>query len=165
VRELPPLRAAWSRRGQQQVVLLSGRNGRRVLPGALNPHTGEVVRLVRERNRQDDAVALVTALGQHRLTVPKLLIWDNNPPHKPTRVQQAAQAAQFQIAWLPFRSPDLNPCEDLWLHLKGVVAANRIFDELDELAAHAVAWLDDLVPTERLRLAGLHSSRFIWVPT
>lgn len=164
MREFPPLRAAWSRRGQQQVVLISGRTSRRVLHGALNPHTGELVRLVRERNRQEDAAAFVSALGQVHPTVPTVLIWDNNPPHKPRRVQQAAAAAHIQIAWLPFRSPELNPCEDLWLHLKGVVAANRVFDELDQLAAHAVSWLDALAPTARLRLAGLLSSKFNWVP-
>jgi transposase len=165
VREFPPLRAAWSRRGEQQVVLISGRNGRRVLHGALNPQTGELVQVTRERNRQDDAVAFVTALGQVRPAVPKLLVWDNNPPHKPTRVQQAAQAARIQIAWLPFRSPELNPCEDLWLHLKAQVAANRVFDQLDGLAAHAASWLDALAPADRLRLAALRSSKFNWVPT
>lgn len=165
VREFPPLRAAWSRRGEQQVVVISGRNGRRVLHGALNPHSGEVVSVVRERNRQDDAAAFVTALGQVRPAAPKLLIWDNNPPHKPRRVQEAAAAAQIEIAWLPFRSPELNPCEGLWLHLKAEVAANRVFAEMDPLAARALAWLDALTPADRLRLAGLHSSKFQWVPT
>lgn len=165
VREFPPLRAAWSRRGEQQVVLISGRNGRRVLHGALNPQTGELVCLARERNRQDDAVAFVEALGRVRPAVPKLLIWDNNPPHKPRRVQEAAVAAGITIAWLPFRSPELNPCEDLWQHLKADVAANRVFTEMEALAAHALAWLEALAPTIRLRLAGLLSSKFLWLPT
>ncbi|HEY7418988.1 MAG TPA: transposase [Ktedonobacteraceae bacterium] len=39
---------------------------------------------------------------------------DNAPPHHPKRVQEAAAAAQIEMAWLPFRSPELNPCEDLW---------------------------------------------------
>jgi len=30
LREFPPLRAAWARRGQQQIVVISGRNARRV---------------------------------------------------------------------------------------------------------------------------------------
>ena len=165
VREFPPLRAAWARRGAQQVVLISGRNGRRVLHGALNPHTGELVHLARERNRQDDAAAFVSALGQVRPGVSKLLIWDNNPPHKPRRVQEAATAAGITIAWLPFRSPELNPCEDLWLHLKAAVAANRVFTQMDHLAAHALAWLEALAPTDCLRLAGLLSSKFQLVPT
>jgi DDE superfamily endonuclease len=58
------------------------------------------------------------ALGQVRPDVPKLLIWDNAPPHHPKLVQQAAQAAHIQIAFLPFRAPELMPCEDLWRQRK-----------------------------------------------
>jgi hypothetical protein len=34
LREFPPLRAAWAKRGQQPIVVISGRNARRVVPGA-----------------------------------------------------------------------------------------------------------------------------------
>lgn len=165
MREFPPLRAAWSRRGQQQVVLISGRTSRRVLHGALNPHTGELVRLVRERNRQEDAAAFVSALGQVHPTVPTVLIWDNNPPHKPRRVQQTAADAHITLAWLPFRSPELNPCEDLWHQLKDAVAANRVFELVADLADVALRWLTALSPADCLRLAALRSSKFQWLPT
>ena len=145
--------------------MISGRNGRRVLHGALNVASGEGVHLAREHNRQDDAIAFLAALGRVRPEVPKLLIWDNNPPHKPTRVQQAAADARIAIAWLPFRSPELNPCEDLWGHLKDEVAANRVYPELDGLAQHALTWLDALSPADRRRLASLDSSKFHWIPT
>ena len=51
VREFPPLRAGWARRGEQAVVTITGRNARRVVHGALNIVTGELVRVVRERSR------------------------------------------------------------------------------------------------------------------
>lgn len=53
VREYPPLRAAWAKRGEPANVVISGRNSRRVLHGALNAATGELVQLIRERSRQD----------------------------------------------------------------------------------------------------------------
>lgn len=74
LREFPPLRAAWAKRGQQQVVVIRGRNGRRVLHGALNIQTGELVRLGRERSRTDDSQVFVETLGKLRPEVPKLLI-------------------------------------------------------------------------------------------
>jgi transposase len=165
VREFPPLRASWSKRGKQSVVLISGRNARRVVHGALHAGTGELVRLVRERHRADDALALVTALGTVRPAVPKLLIWDNAPPHHPHRVRDAAQAVGITVAFLPFRSPELNPCEDLWRGLKAEIAANRAYPTVDELADRAVAWLDGLTPADRLRRCGLLSSKFDWLPT
>jgi len=73
----------------------------------------QLVRERRERSRQDDGIAFLEALGQVRPNVPKLLIWDNAPPHHPRRVLAAAAAAHITIAWLPFRAPELNPLEDL----------------------------------------------------
>jgi transposase len=165
VREYPPLRATWAKRGEPAVVVISGRNARRVIHGALNAATGELTTLLRERSRQDDCLAFVEALGRVRPAVPKLLIWDNAPPHHPKRVLAAAAAARITIAWLPFRSPELNPCEDLWRLMKGVVAANRVYETVQALAEYALAWLDALPLTDRLRKSGLLSPKFQWLST
>lgn len=147
------------------MVVISGRNGRRVVHGALNTQTGELVRVVRERSRTDDCQVFIETLGQLRPAVPKLLIWDNAPPHHPKRVLEAAAAAKIEIVWLPFRSPELNPCEDLWRVLKAVIAANRAYASLEEEAERAVAWLDGLTNEGRLRCCGLQSSKFQWLAT
>ena len=165
LREFPPLRASWARRGEQKRVVITGRNPYRVLLGALNAVTGQLVRLVRERCRTADTQAFVEALGRVRPDVPKLLIWDNAPPHHPKLVQQAAQAAPIQIAFLPFRAPELMPCEDLWRQLKAVVAANRVYADIVELVERALAWLDAIPPEDCLRRTGLTSSKFNWLPT
>lgn len=165
VREFPPLRASWSKRGEQATVLISGRNARRVVHGALEARSGELVRVVRERHRADDSLAFLAALGAVRPGVPKLLLWDNAPPHQPHRVRDAARAVGITVAFLPFRAPELNPCEDLWRGLKAEVAANRAYPTVDELAERAVAWLDGLTPDDRLRRCGLRSSKFDWLPT
>ena len=165
VREFPPLRAAWGRRGQQQIVVISGRNSRRVVHGALNVATGDLVTLVRERSRQDDCVAFLEALGQVRPTVPKLLVWDNAPPHHPKRVLEAAKDAQIQLAFLPFRSPELMPCEDLWRLAKAVVAANRAYAAVQAQAERFVGWLTALTPLDRLLKTGLCGAKFQWLST
>ena len=165
LREFPPLRAGWSKRGQPATVLISGRNKRRTILGALNVGSGELVCTVRERCRTDDVLEAVTALGAVRPEVPKLLIWDNAPPHEPNRVREAAQAANITLAFLPFRAPELMPLEDLWRGLKQTVAANRCSPALDELAARAVAWLDAMTPTDRLCRCGFTTSKFDWLPT
>ncbi len=143
--------------------MISGRNARRVVHGALNAATGELVQLIRERSRQDDCLAFVEALGTVRPQVPKLLIWDNAPPHHPKRVLEAAARCHITIAWLPFRAPELNPCEDLWRLMKAVVAANRSAANMDELAQQAVDWLAALSPDDRLRCSGLISTKFQWL--
>ena len=165
LREFPPLRAAWARRGQQQVVVLSGRNARCVVHGALNVATGELVTLLRDRSRQDDCAAFVEALGHLRPDVPKLLVWDNAPPHHPKRVQATAEAAHITLAFLPFRAPELMPCEDLWRLTKAVVAANRAYITVQEQAERALAWLAALSPFDRLLKSGLFGAKFQWLST
>jgi transposase len=171
VREFPPLRAAWAKRGRQQVVVISGRNGRRVIHGALNAASGDFVSLIRERSRHDDCVAFVEALAQVHPDTPKLLVWDNAPPHHPKRVQTAAAAGQITITWLPFRSPELDPDEDLWRLAKAQVAANRPYrgEQSDQvvqaLAEQAVAVIAALSPFDRLRCSGLLSAKFQWLST
>jgi len=95
------------------VVVISGRNWRRVMQGAPNAASGDLVALIRGRSRQDDCVAFVEALSRVHSGVPKLLVRGNAPPHHPKRVAAAGAAAPIQIAWPPFRVPELMPCEDL----------------------------------------------------
>jgi transposase len=165
LREFPPLRAGWSQRGVPATVLISGRNARRTILGALQVASGELVRTLRPRCRTDDVLAAVEALGAVRPGIPKLLIWDNAPPHAPLRVRETATAAGITIAFLPFRSPELMPLEELWRGLKATVAANRCYPSLDDLAGRALDWLDGMTNEERLRRCGLRTSKFDWLPT
>jgi transposase len=165
LRAFPPLRASWSQRGQPAAVVISGRNKRRTIFGALHIGTGELVTLVRERSRTDDLLAAVQVLGAVRPQIPKLLIWDNAPPHHPHRVRDAAREAGITLAFLPFRSPELMPLEDLWRGLKQTIAANRAYPFLDELTERAVAWLTDMTNEDRRRRCGFHASKFAWLPT
>ena len=165
LREFPPLRAGWSKRGEPARVVISGRNKRRTILGALRVGTGELVCTVREHGRADDVLAAVERLGAVRPDAGKLLIWDNAPPHHPHRVRGAAAAAGIRVAFLPFRAPELMPLEDLWRGLKATVAANRCYDSLDAHTDRAVAWLDDMSDTDRLRRCGFEASKFDWLPT
>lgn len=166
LRAFPPLRAAWARRGEQQVGVISGRNARRVVHGALNIVTGQMVRVVRERGRGADSAVLIDALAAHCPTgMPHLLIGDTAPPHHPHAARDAAAAAGITIGWLPYRSPELNGCEDVWREVQRVVAANRAYATVDAWAERGVNWLDDHTPQEILQIAGLPSSKFDWLPT
>lgn len=164
-REFPPLRAAWARRGEQAVVTISGRNSRRVLHGALNVATGEMVRVVRERGRGVDSAASLAALAVRTPAGESIVVWDNAPPHQTRVARETAEATGITLVALPFRAPELMPCEDLWREMKRVVAANRAYADVEELAGRAVGWLDERTPDELTQIAGLRSSKFDWLPT
>jgi len=107
----------------------------------------------------------VAALGQVRPDVPKLLVWDNAPPHHPKRVQAVAEAAHLHLIFLPFRSPELMPCADLWRLSTAAIAANRIYETVQEQAERAVTWLASLSPFDRLLKSGLFGRKFQWLST
>jgi len=165
LREFPPLRAGWSLRGVPASVVITGRNRRRTIIGALQVETGELLTLVQDRCRTAEMVEAMLVLGAVRPQVPKLLIWDNAPPHHPHRVRDAAAEAGITLAFLPFRSPELMPLEELWRGLKQTVAANRCYPSLDELTDRAIDWLSAMSNEDRRRRCGLHSSKFDWLPT
>ncbi len=123
------------------------------------------MQVVRERTRGEDVKVAVEELGKHHPGTTKLLVLDNAPPHHTRVVKAAATTAGIEIAWLPFRSPELNPCEDLWRHLKSEVAANRVYSSMEELAQRAAAWLDGLSNEQALRCSGILSSKFDWLFT
>ena len=147
------------------MVTISGRNSRRMLHGAMNVVTGEIVRVVRERNRGADSAALVAALAARTPAGKRLRVWDNAPPHHTRVARETAEAMGIIIVPLPFRSPELMPCEDVWREMKRVVAANRAYADVDELAQRGVSWLDDRSSDEILRIAGVQSSKFDWLST
>jgi hypothetical protein len=111
------------------------------------------------------AVVAVQALGTVRPEVPKLLNWDNAPPHHPHRVSDTARAVNVTLSFLPFRSPELMSLEDLWRGLKTTVAANRCYPSLQELTQRALVWLNGMSTTDRLRRCGFDTSKFDWLPT
>lgn len=102
-----PCRPVGAGGGAPEVVLISGKNSRRTNFGALNVGSGELVGTVRESCRTDDVLAAMEALGAVRPEVPKLLIWENAPPHHPHRVRDTAAASGITLAFLSFRSPEL----------------------------------------------------------
>lgn len=85
--------------------------------------------------------------------------------HQMKIARGAAEGSGVGVVKLPLRSPELDPLEDLWRSLKAVAVANRVYESVDELAEQVVGYLDELPVEEVLRLSGLRSSKFDWLPT
>lgn len=61
----PPLRSCWALRGEPACVVISGRNARRVIFGALNLRTGHRLLLPREHQRAVDFQAFLSVVHEH----------------------------------------------------------------------------------------------------
>ena len=162
LRMFPPLRAAWMKIGQQKKVPLPKSNARRVLFGVLDYRTGEIFLFVRPTNGKDDFCAFLDHIKECFSEEEIYLILDNWISH--TLSEDHANMLDINLLWLPKGCPELNPCEDLWGHLKDNIAANRTYKTIQELVERSQRWLYDLTPQEIKTKAAIMSKSF-WLST
>jgi transposase len=151
---LPLLRAMWHWLGQQIRIPTPGSNKTRNLFGALNIRTGQWTYLVREHIYKEDFIAFL----EHLLTIyasgPILLIVDNYSSHTAGLVKDwLAEQPRLQLLYLPKYCSHLNPVENIWLRLKGQMAANRLYGSLQYLLDAVACFFDDMTPEQALAWA------------
>jgi hypothetical protein len=153
----PPLRAGWAPRGRPKEVLLSGRNARRVVFGALNLRTGSRLLLARERQRAVDYQAFLRLIHDRYRGWHVALLQDEDPSHTAKRSVALAGAYDIEILPLPKRAPKLNPMDTLWGQAKDVISANKQYASIDDQVDRFVRHLENLSPQEALQTAGVLS--------
>jgi hypothetical protein len=153
----PPLRAAWSRRGEAAQVWLSGRNARRVIFGALNLRTGTRLFVPREHGRSEDFRVFLNVVRSHYRGWHVALLLDEDRAH--TAQASRRKAEGMRLLWLPKRAPKLNPIETLWGQGKDVISANRQYP-IEEQVDRFLAYLEGLSNQEALHTSGVLSKRF-----
>jgi hypothetical protein len=156
----PPLRANWSRRGEPACVRISGWNARRVVFGAMNLRTGKRLFLARQHQRQHDFQAFLELIHRHYRGWHVALILDENPSHTASRSQQLADDLRIDLLWLPKRSPELNPMDELWGQAKDVVSANLQYATIDDHVHAFIEYLEFLTDWEARYTAGILSKNF-----
>jgi DDE superfamily endonuclease len=142
----PPLRSCWSPVGQPKVVLLSGRNARRVVFGAMNLRTGSRFTLVRERQRAVDFQEFLKVLHNSYRGWHVAMLLDEDPSHTAKGSVRLAERFAVELLWLPKRMPELNPMDTLWGQAKDVVCADKQYPSLDEQVQRFIRHLESLSP-------------------
>jgi transposase len=71
----------------------------------------------------------------------RVVIMDNLPAHKPARVRELIEERGCELIYLPAYSPDLNPIEEAFAKLKGMLrrAGARTKDALVEVLGEALS--------------------------
>jgi transposase len=151
---LPLIRSMWHRLGQQIRVPTPGSNKTRNLFGALNIRTGQWTYLVREHIYKEDFIAFLEHLLTIYATGPLILIVDNYSSHTAKAVEAwLTEQSRLQLFYLPKYCSHLNPVENIWLRLKGQIAANRLYGSLQCLLDAAVGFFDAMTPEMALAWA------------
>ena len=153
-RRLPPLRRMWMRGGEQARVQVPESNGKFTLYGTLNPLTGETFTAPYPKGKSCFTKAFLERLME-RVEGEVLLIWDHASWHTSAAVEEViARYERLRVLLLPKRAPEENPVENLWRHLKRIVAAN-LERSLDALQVAIERFFEDRSCSDVLRMTGL----------
>lgn len=160
LRLFPVLRRAWTVRGEQARIPITGRNAKRVLFGTINPRTGHRIVMSRPNMRQENFQDFLRLL---RRSYPGRVIWlllDEAPCHIAPKSRALAATLNIQLIWLPKQCSELNAMDQLWRGLKNHISANYQFKDIDEHSVWARNWILSLTGSEALLKASIFSENF-----
>lgn len=160
LRLLPELRRAWSLRGEQARVSITGQNAKCVLFGTINPRTGHRITARGPGLQQGSFQAFLRRLRQSYPGRLIGLILDRAVCHTAPKSQALAGALDIVLIWLPKQWSELNGMDQLWRELKADISANLQFQNIEEHVDLAEQWVRSLSKTEALREAGILSENF-----
>jgi len=141
VSTMPTITRCWTKIGQQHEILTPGVTPKKRWDwGAVDVLTGRTVHIVHPRRnnigfrRLLAVISRTFELGRHP-NRKVILFLDNDRAHdaKPVRQLLTKHTGRIQIEWLPHYSPELNPQEDVWQHMRRRVTHNHYFEELEAL--------------------------------
>jgi hypothetical protein len=160
VTETPPLYAAYGHRGQQVRVPITGNRAKRILHGALNVGSGDVVLLITEVWQQEEHQAFLSMVRSHWRGWHAVLFEDRAGQHKAPASRACAAQLGIEVRLLPKATPELNAMDHLWRHAKRETQGNRPPEPIDQSAMDTCQYILNLTPQERLRKAGVLSGDF-----
>ena len=160
ITETPPLYCCYGRIGQQVSVPVSGSHKRRILHGAINVGTGDVVLWVSERWNQVTHREFLSRIRMHWRGWKIVLFEDRAPQHTAPQSLLWARCLGIEIRLLPRATPELNAMDTLWNHVKRDALGDRPTKSIEQSAQSACNQILAMHPQERLRQAGILSGNF-----
>jgi hypothetical protein len=123
----------------------------------MNLETGKRLFLVRNQQKQGDFQAFLRLIYSHYRGWHVALLLDENPSHTANRSEQLARDLNIDLLWLPKRSPELNPMDELWGQAKDAVSANMQYASIDEHVSEFIKHLQLMSNRDALRTSGVLS--------
>jgi transposase len=135
----------WAPRGQTPKARVTGKRGGVAATSALS-RTGHLIfRLLQKRIASQEVIEFLSQMLKHHPGRHLVVVMDQAPPHtsKKTRAWIRSQP-RLHVFHLPKYSPDWNPDEKVWNHLKH-----------QELASHQAKTKDELTQLTRQKLQSM----------
>jgi transposase len=160
ITETPPLYACYGRIGEQVRVPITGNRAKRVLHGALNVWSGEVLLLITHEWVQETHQYFLRMLRTPWRGWHIVLFEDRGSPHTAEDSLELAQELDIELRFLPTATPELNAMDQLWRRVKGRMLASRMTRSIDDSVDRVCRCILALPPHDRLHQAGVLSGNF-----
>src|SRR3954451_1635285 len=99
IRLFPNIRRAWSFKGEQAQVGITGRNDQRVLFGTINLRTGHRIVIMERYMRQEGFQCLLKQVRRLYKGRPVWMLLDNATPHKTSESLALARLLNITLIW------------------------------------------------------------------
>ncbi len=109
----------WSPRGQTPKQSVTGKRGGVSAMSAITKTGRLVFRLLEKRINSDDVISFLEQVLQHHNRRHVVVVMDKAPPHTSKKTKAFVERQRrLHVFYLPSYSPDWNPDEKVWNHLK-----------------------------------------------
>jgi transposase len=148
----PEIGRMWMFRGRQATVPTPGTNTKRHLAGSMHWRTGQMFVTEAAPKQGRDSSLFLQHLDDLRRRLRRYkkihVICDNAGFHTSLAVIQYLWKweGRIQVHLLPCYSPDYNPIERVWWHLREEITRNHRCRDLGELLDRVFAWLEEENP-------------------
>lgn len=142
----PTLCRMWALRGTRPQIPTLGNHAKRKIFGAVNPFTGNSICKIAKKLSADEFIAFMSTIKAHYQGHKIVLCVDNFPTHKAGKVKDYLKdnSGWLELLYLPAYSPQFNPIEQLWKHMKYTVTHNTFYYKIEELGATLVEFFANL---------------------
>lgn len=155
-RQHPTLRNTWILKGMRKFIGTFGNHERRNAFGFVNILTGSFVSRVTERLRSVDFIAGLDEVKRAFRGKKVKLFIDKARCHTSGITTEYIEKNKgwLTVHFIPTKSPDLNPVEILWQHMRKIVTHNYLFSTIQQLADALVSFFSNLTKKEVLSICG-----------
>lgn len=164
ITETPPLTCCYGRIGQQVCVPITGNRAKRIIHGALNIVTGDILLFITPVWDALTHQYFLTMIRAHWRGWQVILFEDRGSPHTAEDSTELAPTLGIQLRFLPRACPELNAMDHLFRFVKGEAVANRPTLSIDQSADAACQYIYAMSHQARLTKAGVYSGNF-WLTT
>lgn len=147
----PVIGRTWSPRGQTPIVRVNGLRGGVLAMSAISP-TGRIrFRLEKRKVNAEVMVEFLKQIGQSHKNRKVVVVMDQAPSHTANKIKKFIDnQKQLKIFYIPPYSPELNPDEKVWRHLKHVSLKNNFAKDREHLARMVISALRQMQKNPKL---------------